>query len=140
MIIKHNLSSSQYSRQQQGFTLVEVMVAMMIVALALTALMVNIGGLIDNTSYLQKKTIAHWVALNELELERINNRVTNNMLTNEKSGETEMVGRQWYWRIKPIKTANEGFLQLQINVYDDEEMTDSLVSALTLVDRYHKKK
>lgn len=115
------------------------MVAMMIVALALTALMVNIGGLVDNTAYLRSKTIAHWVALNELELARIDNRVTNKMLTAEKSGETEMVGRQWYWRIKPVKTANKGFLQLQINVYDDEDMTNSLVSAMTLIDTYHKK-
>lgn len=126
------------SNKAQGFTLVEVMVAMMIVALALTALMVNIGGLVDNTAYLQKKTFAHWVALNQLELERINNHQTKKMLTSEKIGETEMVGQRWYWKIKPEKTADKGFLQLHINVYDDQDMENSIVSVISLIDQYYK--
>ncbi len=121
----------------RGFTLVEVMVALVIVATAISALLVQIMGNVDNTAYLRDKTIAHWVALNQLELAYLENQHTNKFIDRERSGSEEMAGREWYWQIKPKKTAAEGFLQLEVSVRADENDESSLVVVMGLIDQFH---
>ena len=50
----------------RGFTLVEVMVALAIVAIALPALLMALYQQIDDTAYLRDKTLAYMVAENKL--------------------------------------------------------------------------
>ena len=127
-------------RLSRGFTLVEVMVALIIVATSISALLVQIMGNVDNTAYLRDKTIAHWVALNQLELLYLENQNTNKLFNRERSGSETMVGREWYWTVKPKKTPNEGFLQLELSVKTDEDDDSALVTVMGLIDHYHIKK
>ncbi len=122
-----------------GFTLVEVMVALLIVAMAVSALLNNMMGNVDNTAYLRDKSIAHWVALNQLELERIRNKSSNTLLTKEQTGTEEMAGREWYWTIKPVLNKGDwaGFAQLTITVSDSPE-ADALVTLVGITDVFHK--
>ena len=120
-----------------GFTLVEVMVALFVVVFALSALMLKTMTIVDSTAYLHNKTVAHWVALNQLELARLSNQQSNQLLTEQTSGEQAMVGQQWFWRIKPIKTANNGFMQLQVSVGLDRELEQPIVTVMGMIDRYH---
>lgn len=126
------------NKASRGFTLIEVMVALFVVAMAVSALMLKMMSLVDNTAYLESKTVASWVAMNQLELERLANQHTNQLLTDEKTGQETMVGRDWYWRIKPIKTANNGFIQLQVSVSLSADVSDPVVTMTTLADRYHQ--
>jgi general secretion pathway protein I len=50
-----------------GFTLVEVMVALLIVALALPALLMRIGGMATAAGHSRDVAIAYWVAENKLQ-------------------------------------------------------------------------
>ena len=122
-----------------GFTLVEVMVALLVVALSVSALLSNMMGNVDNTAYLRDKTIAHWVALNQLELMRITNKNTNTLLTDEITGSEQMAGREWFWRIKPvlIKGDWEGFAQLTVSISDSRD-GQALVTLVGITDAYHK--
>ncbi len=61
------------SREQSGFTLIEVMVALTIIAISLGALISSSGSQASSASYLKQKTLAHWVALNELAQLNIDN-------------------------------------------------------------------
>ena len=54
------------ARRCKGFTLLEVLVALTIVALALGALISTSGSHASSAGYLKQKTIAHWVAMNEI--------------------------------------------------------------------------
>jgi general secretion pathway protein I len=56
----------------RGFTLLEVLVALMIAAVALMACLRATGGLIDNTALLQQKAYALWSAENQLYQMRLN--------------------------------------------------------------------
>ena len=120
-----------------GFTLVEVMVSLLIVATAISALLVQMMGNVDSTAYLRDKTIAHWVALNQLELAYLENRHSNQLIDRERSGSEEMAGREWYWTITPKKTAADDFLQLEVSVRADENDDSALVTVIGLIDRFH---
>ena len=50
----------------RGFTLIEVMVALAVVAIALPALLISLYQQVDSTAYLRDKSIAHMVAANKL--------------------------------------------------------------------------
>ena len=126
-----------FKKQKLGFTLIEVMIAMFIVATAISALMLKMMSIVDDTVYLEQKTVAHWVAMNQLELLRIKNQHTNQLLTEEISGEEDMAGRQWYWRAKPVKTGDDGFIQIEMSVSDGAE-DEPIMTVMSLTDRYHK--
>ncbi len=123
-----------------GFTLIEVMVSLVIVATAISALLVRMMSNVDSTAYLRDKTIAHWVAMNQLELVYLENQNTNQLIDRERSGDEEMAGRTWHWKIKPRKTAAEGFLQLEVSVKTNEDDESALVTVMGLIDQYHKPK
>lgn len=125
-------------RNRYGFTLVEVMVALIIISTAVSALLVQIMSNIDSSAYLRDKTIAHWVALNQLEMVYLENEHTNRLITSERSGHEEMAGREWFWRLTPKKTANDGFVQLQVTVSLSEEDDSALVTVMGMIDRYHE--
>lgn len=78
-----------------GFTLVEVLVALAILAIALAAVLRAMGQAIDLTSDLRDRTEALWVA---------EDRVTEHQLMRDwpaldsKEGTLEFNGRQWRWR------------------------------------------
>lgn len=131
--------------RQQGFTLIEVMVALFIVVVAISALMINSMAIIDSTAHLQSKTVAHWVALNQVELARLKNSKSNRLPTQESRGSEEMVGREWFWVLKPVKTANDGFVQIQLSVFDEEpsigeQQDDAVITVMAMLDRYHRVK
>jgi general secretion pathway protein I len=69
-------------QRSRGFTLVEVLVALVVVALGLAALMVAVQGAARTSGYLRDKTLAQWIALN---------RITEVRLTANKSGTTAAV-------------------------------------------------
>ena len=105
----------------RGFTLVEVMVALAVVAVALPALLVALSQQVDATAYLRDKSMAQLVAANKLVEIRILSRVRQSLLKGRDSGVTEMGDREWYWWIESKATEVPEFQRLQIDVASREE-------------------
>jgi general secretion pathway protein I len=91
---------------RKGFTLIEVMVALLVLALAMSALQLRIGQTIDSAAYLRDKTVAQWVALNQLELLRVATRFGNAPPQQQLTGTANMAGRTWYWVLTPQTQAD----------------------------------
>ena len=114
-----------------GFTLVEVMVALAVVAIALPALLVALSQQVDATGYLRDKSVAQLVAANKLVEIRLLARARQSLLEGRDSGVTEMGGREWYWWIESKPTDVPQFRRLQIDIASSEE--DQKQPLLTLV-------
>ena len=101
---------------QFGFTLIEVMVAAMIIALALFAIFKSASEATWHSQYLKEKTIANWVAQNQIALYRA--KKTWNSVSNT-SGEVSMANVDWEWKLHISKTDDERIRRLDIEVYLD---------------------
>lgn len=132
-------NSSFTHKDSSGFTLVEVLVAVAIVALAVTGILIAMMRQIDGTAYLRDKMFASYVAQNQMELALLTNAYANQLPTDTLSGSEEMAGRTWYWRAQPKAAQQPGVSQLIITVSDVEEKEASPLATLdVLVDVYHR--
>jgi general secretion pathway protein I len=109
--------------RQRGFTLVEVMVALAVVALALPAMIGAMIATTDGTSHMRDKAVAQWVAANQLSEWRLAAQYKGDMPRDGSRGETEMAGRPWYWVLKTENTDVPGLLRWQIRVSDQPMRT-----------------
>ena len=130
---------SPANTRSAGFTLVEVMVAVMVISISISALLFQMMSTVDDTGYLRDKTIAQWVALNQLEQAYLKNSASNKIPDRESSGSETMGGRKWFWQMKPVKTQADGFIQLKVSVSLSEDDDSSLVTVTGLVDQFHDK-
>lgn len=104
-----------------GFTLVEVMVALAVVAIALPALLVVLSQQIEGTRFLQDQASAQWVASNRLEELRLVAAGRGRLQLGRVAGSTDMLGRTWFWWSRGEETQIPGFYRFSVSVSDDEE-------------------
>ena len=115
----------------RGFTLVEVMVALAIVAVALPAVLMSLYQQVDDTAYLRDKTLAHMVAENRLAEIRLVIGATRNLAAGKDSGLASMADRDWYWWVETKATEVANFFRIEITVSLEEEQREQPLYALT---------
>jgi general secretion pathway protein I len=101
-------------KQERGFLLIEALLALVVLAIALTAI---ISASIDNTRnayYLQNKTIAQWVAINTLNELRVG--LISKGSEDSTQGVETMLNRNWYWSATFSPTPNGTATEAIINV------------------------
>ena len=108
-------------REIFGFTLVEVMVALAVVAVALPALLLTLSQQLDGLRYLEDRTHAQWVAANRLAELRLVAGAKGSLQTGRVSGTEELAGRSWYWWSEGVETEVPGFFRYEIVVSDQED-------------------
>ena len=113
-----------------GFTLVEVMVALAVVAVALPALLLTLSQQLDGLRYLEDRTHAQWVAANRLAELRLVVGAKGSLQTGQVSGTEEMAGRSWYWWSEGVETEVPGFFRYEIVVSDQEDGEASPIHTL----------
>ncbi|MFC3034816.1 type II secretion system minor pseudopilin GspI [Pseudoalteromonas fenneropenaei] len=101
-----------------GFTLLEVMVALSICALAGIAAMQATGDHIVHISTIESQTYASWVAENRLATMRAEGEQWDGK--NGEKGEEELAGQTWYWQQVVTTTQAADFVKVTVNVYRDE--------------------
>ncbi|HTP38242.1 MAG TPA: type II secretion system minor pseudopilin GspI [Steroidobacteraceae bacterium] len=77
-----------------GFTLIEVLVALAIVAFGMGALLATLTSSASSVTTLREKTFAEWVGLNQLSTARLQ---TTDLSDGTTTGEIDMAGGSWHW-------------------------------------------
>jgi general secretion pathway protein I len=101
-------------RSAGGFTLVEVLVALMIVAMGLAALMVAVSSAARTSGYLRDKSLAQWIGLNRLSEVRLN---LTKFGQNTDTGELNFAGRTWHYDTRYFDTSIESMKRVVVRVY-----------------------
>ena len=114
------LSNSKLQNNHNGFTLIEVLVAMAIIAVALPALMSLIVQQIHTTRELRDQTAAYWLAENQLARLRLQHQLTGAVPNAPVADKAEMLDTTWYWRIEPEQTVSE-LIRIEVTVSRDED-------------------
>lgn len=99
--------------RKKGFTLVEVMVALTIVAFSLTAIAASMNQMIDAANSMRERTYASWIAQNKIAELRLAN-VTPEV--SSTSGEVDYANTQWTWRAVVSETGIESFYRVDVSV------------------------
>ncbi len=115
-----------------GFTLIEIMVALTIIAISLGALLSTSGSQANNAAYLKQKTIAHWVASYEITKLQIEKTFPG---VGDEKGSTEMAGHEWFWIRTTIKTQDENARQVELKIFSDKQRIQNLTRLIGYVTR-----
>jgi general secretion pathway protein I len=102
------------ARLSRGFTLVEVLVALVVVALGLTALMVAVNGTARTSGSLRDKSLAQWIALNRLSEVRLN---VVKFGKNTDTGELDFSNRKWHYDTRYFDTSIQSMKRVVVRVY-----------------------
>ena len=95
----------------QGFTLIEVLVALAIIAIALMALVKASSYDVKDADHLKQKNIAAWVAMN------VNTQLQiGKLVMQSHQGSQHMLRQTWFWTILRTKTPDPKVDKLTISV------------------------
>lgn len=122
-------SDSAVNPTQSGFTLIEVMVALVVVALGMTAVYMQLGQFANNAIYLRDKTLASWIGSNtvtELSIQPDWPEIGENVI------ELEFADREWTLTVDVSATEVENLRRADVAVAltEDPERIIHTVSAL----------
>jgi general secretion pathway protein I len=109
------------SRATRGFTLLEVLIALAIVAMSVGALLGTVTSSASNVIYLKEKTLAEWVALNRLTEVRIDKNMPGE---GKRTGNSVMGGQRWEWEEEVIELPIPGMFRIDVRSRATGEFID----------------
>ena len=119
--------------RDKGFTLIEVMVALAVFAVVSVALVGNSTSTLREAGIIQDRTVATWLAEDELTTLRMQRRSEENfpdLGTNREL--VEIAGVEWYIETEIESTENDYVRRVTVRIYRDsaEEPTSELIGFL----------
>jgi len=100
-------------RSTRGFTLLEVMVALAIVALSLTAIAASMSQMINAAQTMRDRTYASWIAQNRITELRLAPATPDVGATN---GEVQYANTDWKWRAVVSDTGVDDLYRIDVSV------------------------
>ncbi|WP_375752159.1 type II secretion system minor pseudopilin GspI [Vibrio sp. HN007] len=107
----------------RGMTLIEVLVALAIFATASLSIMKAVSQHTDTLSYLEERMFASMVVDNQMALVLLDGAPNST-----KKGKTELAGREWYWKVTPVKTEANFVQGFDVSVSSDKDGKDPIVT------------
>lgn len=100
-------------RRKCGFTLLEVMIALLVITLGMGAVITTTGESGWKSAHLRESTIASWVAYNQIAMFRAKRSWGD---TTRSSGEAEMANAEWEWEMTIRQTPNTSIREVEVEV------------------------
>ena len=101
-------------KKKSGFTLIEVLLALAIIAIAFTALLKATIQDITSTRHIKDKTISHWVATQGVKQVQLG--LITVPANQELTEVTTLFEERWYWRVRLSNTPVQSMRRITITV------------------------
>ncbi len=99
----------------RGFTLIEVLAALAIIAIGMAAVLSTLGSSASTAGYLRDKTLAQWIALNQIAETRLSSQLPSPGTTD---GKLDYAGRHWHWRQEVTDGEVPGIYRIEVSVQE----------------------
>ncbi|HYW03037.1 MAG TPA: type II secretion system minor pseudopilin GspI [Gammaproteobacteria bacterium] len=96
-----------------GFTLIEVMIALAVIAIAMGAIVATSSQFTRTADYLRQKTFASWVAENAFTQIEDNDPWPS---TGQQHGQQKMGGQNWHWTADISGTPDQDLRRVDVHV------------------------
>lgn len=98
---------------RRGFTLVEVLVALFVIALGVGALLTTLMSSANAAQYLRDKSMAQWIAMNRVSETRL---ASSRPTTGDTTGTVEFANAVWRWQQHVSDAGISGLLRIDVQV------------------------
>lgn len=114
--------------RQHGFTLIEVLVALVIAGMALVAVSTVVGDYARNLLGLQERTWGHWAAMSQVVEFQLENEWPS---TGKSQGEDSSMPFPLHWKREVTDTPYELVRKIEIRIYRDKFDKEPLTTLTT---------
>ncbi|MFO1394248.1 MAG: type II secretion system minor pseudopilin GspI [Steroidobacteraceae bacterium] len=118
----------RHADRAPGFTLIEVLAALVIVALGMLGVIEAVTQNARNGTYLRDRTIAHWVAMNVLTNQRLQ---AAPPAVAESSDDVDMANQRWRWTLKVTQTQVQSLRRIDVEVRRADAPESSPLATVT---------
>jgi general secretion pathway protein I len=112
----------------RGFTLIEVLAALVIVALGMLGVIEAVTQAARNGTYLRDKTLAHWIAMNVVTERRLSAAPPD---VAESSGDVDYAGQRWHWTMRVTQTQVESMRRMDVAVRTADAADGTSLASVT---------
>jgi general secretion pathway protein I len=126
------VSSPRMAKRCAGFTLVEILVALAVLAIAVAAVVTAVSANVSNAAYLRDRTLAHWVAMNKIAEMQVSGDWPS---AGTKHGDSLMAAQEWSWQITVSTTDDADVRRLDVDVYADKDHKNALANMVAYLGR-----
>lgn len=116
------------TRGARGFTLIEVLVALAVLAIALSAIIKTMSSNTLNSIYLRDRTLAEWVALNKITEMQLSQDWPS---AGKTDGKAVMGNHEWFWEAEVATTPDKDVdtITLRVRAQRDAENPITTIQA-----------
>ncbi|ELT97348.1 hypothetical protein CAPTEDRAFT_114327 [Capitella teleta] len=112
---------------EYGFTLLEVLLALALLAIAGMSVLSMSGESVRNTPILEQRTLARLVADNQMTELHLQKQWPTLSWQRE---EHELAGQQWFTRFRSVKTADDDFRVIDVEVRSEQDERNPVLATL----------
>ena len=114
------------SPRSQGFTLIEVLIALLIIAIALTASVQATNSSIRATTHVRQMMMAHWVGLNILS--QIQTGLLPLPVSSSSQGQSQLLSQTFSWSAASVISPNlPKIARIKVQVSVDDHVLDTVI-------------